>query len=116
MTAHSKTNVEEYESALSDCHYRSANHLLKLCRDNGGVFIKVGQHIGALEYLLPEEYVSTMKVLHNRAPEMELKQIYAVIREDLKREVIRNTHQVLMMGSNVLRLINVLAQVINKPL
>ena len=29
---------------------------------NGGVFIKVGQHIGALDYLLPEEYVNTMKV------------------------------------------------------
>ena len=89
MGTYSKTNEEEYENALSECHYRSANHLLKLCRDNGGGFIKVGQHIGALEYLLPEEYVSTMKVLHNRAPEMELKQIYAVIREDLKREVIR---------------------------
>ena len=36
---------------------------------NGGVFIKVGQHIGALDYLLPEEYVNTMKVeslrIHN---------------------------------------------------
>jgi len=81
-----KSNVDEYEKELSNCHIRSANHLLKLCRDNGGVFIKVGQHIGALEYLLPEEYVSTMKVLHSRAPEMELKQIYAVIREDFKRE------------------------------
>ena len=82
-------NIEklEYDKALSECHFRSANRLLKLCRDNGGCFIKVGQHIGALEYLLPEEYVSTMKVLHNRAPEMELKQVYAVIREDLKQEV-----------------------------
>jgi len=86
MGTYKKANEVEYENALSECHYRSANHLLKLCRDNGGVFIKVGQHIGALEYLLPEEYVSTMKVLHNRAPEMELKQIYAVIREDLKKE------------------------------
>ena len=47
----------------------------------------MGQHIGALEYLLPEEYVSTMKVLHNRAPEMDLKHVYAVIREDMKQEV-----------------------------
>jgi len=32
--------------------------------------------------------VSTMQVLHNRAPEMDVKQVYAVIREDLKQEVI----------------------------
>ena len=87
MVANAKDDTKEYEKSLSECHYRSANRLLKLCRDNGGVFIKVGQHIGALEYLLPEEYVSTMKVLHNRAPEMELRQVYAVIREDLKQEV-----------------------------
>ena len=33
-----------------------------ILQKNGGVFIKVGQHIGALDYLLPEEYVNTMKV------------------------------------------------------
>ena len=87
MSANTKNDKGDYEKALGECHFRSANRLLKLCRDNGGVFIKVGQHIGALDYLLPEEYVSTMKVLHNRAPEMELKHVYAVIREDLKQEV-----------------------------
>ena len=66
---------ESYEEAKSECHLRSANHLLKLCCDNGGVFVKVGQHIGALDYLLPEEYVNTMKVLHNRAPQMKLKDV-----------------------------------------
>ena len=27
------------------------------------IIVKVGQHIGALDYLLPEEYVNTMKVI-----------------------------------------------------
>ena len=87
MAAHTEKDTSEYQKELSDCHYRAAERMLKLCRDNGGCFIKVGQHIGALEYLLPEEYVSTMKVLHNRAPEMDLKHVYAVIREDMKQEV-----------------------------
>lgn len=77
---------ERYEGAKCDCHLRSANHLLKLCQDNGGVFVKVGQHIGALDYLLPEEYVNTMKVLHNRSPQMPLDDIYSVIREELGQE------------------------------
>jgi len=81
-----KKNEDEYNEALSQCHIRSANVLLRLCQANGGCFIKVGQHIGALDYLLPEEYVSTMKVLHNRAPEMKLTDVYKVIREDLKQE------------------------------
>ena len=78
---------EAYEKSLCDCHLRSAEELLKLCSVNGGVFIKVGQHIGALDYLLPEEYVNTMKVLHSRAPEMPLEDIYSVLKEELGKDV-----------------------------
>ena len=49
--------------------------------------VQVGQHIGALDYLLPEEYVDTMKVLHNRSPQMPLEDIYSVLREELGKEV-----------------------------
>ena len=84
------SDEEKYEGAKCDCHLRSANHLLKLCQDNGGVFVKVGQHIGALDYLLPEEYVNTMKVLHNRSPQMPLDDIYSVIREELGQDVSSN--------------------------
>jgi len=34
--------------------------------------VQVGQHIGALDYLLPDEYVQTMRVLHHDAPSMPL--------------------------------------------
>ncbi len=81
----------DYPGIRSRCHQRSADKLLKLCRDNGGCFIKVGQHIGALDYLLPEEYVSTMKVLHHKAPEMSIKDVFAVIREDLGKDVSPTT-------------------------
>lgn len=70
----------------SELHLRSANRLLRLCQDNGGCFIKVGQHIAALDYLLPEEYVQTMKPLRANAPEMCLSDVYTVLREDLKIE------------------------------
>lgn len=66
---------------------RSANKLLLLCCKNGGCFIKVGQHLAALEYLLPKEYVDTLKVLHSEAPRSELSDIKRVIEEDLGREV-----------------------------
>ena len=81
-----KYGTPEYEKAKTEVNQRSADRLLDLCNKNGGVFVKVGQHIGALDYLLPEEYVSTMKVLHARAPRMDLEDIYAVIKEDIGKD------------------------------
>ena len=54
---------------------------------NKGCFIKVGQHIGALEFLLPKPYTDTMKVLHSDAPQSTLEELYSVIREDFGQDV-----------------------------
>ncbi|KAI4994937.1 hypothetical protein ZWY2020_034840 [Hordeum vulgare] len=48
-------------SAKRDAHLRSANRLQDLCFLNGGIYIKLGQHIVQLEYVLPQEYVQTMR-------------------------------------------------------
>uniref|UniRef100_A0A9J7Y9L2 AarF domain containing kinase 1 n=2 Tax=Cyprinus carpio TaxID=7962 RepID=A0A9J7Y9L2_CYPCA len=71
---------------LRQVHRRSAERLQDLCCSNRGTFIKVGQHLGALDYLLPEGYTSTMKVLHSRAPQSSMEEIRPVIREDLGKE------------------------------
>ncbi|XP_029316991.1 aarF domain-containing protein kinase 1 isoform X2 [Cottoperca gobio] len=68
-------------------HLRSAERLRDLCCANRGTFIKVGQHLGALDYLLPEEYTSTLRVLHSRAPQSSLEEIQQVIREELGKEL-----------------------------
>lgn len=47
----------------------------------------MGQHIGALDYVLPTEYVDTMKVLHSQAPASTIEEVYQVFREDFKKEV-----------------------------
>lgn len=73
--------------AWSSCHKRSAERLLDLCCNNGGIFIKVGQHIAALQYLVPIEYVETLSVLHNRAPRTSFNEIKKVIKEDLKADL-----------------------------
>lgn len=75
-------------------HLRSAERLRDLCCANRGTFIKVGQHLGALDYLLPEEYTSTLKVLHSQAPQSSMEEIRQVIREDLGKEVSKNTFRV----------------------
>lgn len=47
----------------------------------------MGQHIGALDYLLPQEYIETMRVLHSQAPSSSLNDIFFVIKEELKQDV-----------------------------
>ncbi|XP_035757868.1 aarF domain-containing protein kinase 1 isoform X2 [Egretta garzetta] len=78
---------EEYDFLKSQVHLRSAERLRKLCCANRGTFIKVGQHLGALDYLLPEEYTRTLKVLHSQAPQSTRQEIEQVIREDLGKEI-----------------------------
>lgn len=75
--------TEEYNDVKSQTHLRAAKKLLDLCCVNGGAFVKVGQHLGSLEYLLPQEYVNTMKVLHSKAPESPLEEIKGVLQEEL---------------------------------
>ncbi|CAL1548366.1 unnamed protein product [Lymnaea stagnalis] len=77
----------EYLEELHKLHLKSALRLREMCCKNGGAFIKVGQHVGSLEYLLPLEYVNTMKVLHNQAPQSDLQELKAVIHQDLGKKV-----------------------------
>ncbi|XP_033735556.1 aarF domain-containing protein kinase 1-like [Pecten maximus] len=76
-----------YRELLSQIHVRSALRLRDMICKNGGVFIKVGQHVGTLDYLLPEEYVGTMKVLHNQAPQSDLTDLQKVVEEDLGKKI-----------------------------
>ena len=78
-----KDNSPESLEKWSTVHTRSAEKLLNLCCVNGGVFIKVGQHIAAMEYMVPIEYVTTLRVLHSRAPLSTLNKVKQVIKEDL---------------------------------
>ncbi|CAH1102503.1 unnamed protein product [Psylliodes chrysocephalus] len=80
------TNSQEYKDLKSICHTKGAEKLLDLCCTNKGVYIKVGQHLAALEYLLPTEYVETMRILHSHAPVNKIEEVYKVIREDFKKD------------------------------
>lgn len=80
----------EYRDIKCQAHQIGAEKLLELCRANKGVYIKVGQHVGALDYLLPTEYVKTMRILHKNAPKNTVEELYRVIEEDLRRNVSKN--------------------------
>jgi len=75
---------EDYEAEQSKVHKRSANKLLKLVWKNRGTYVKVGQHLGGMDYLLPKEYTETLKVLHSSAPQSSVEDIKKVLCDELK--------------------------------
>ncbi|KAK7379366.1 hypothetical protein VNO80_04824 [Phaseolus coccineus] len=74
----------ERERIKHEVHLRSAQKLQHLCFKNGGVYIKLGQHLGQLEYLVPEEYVQTMREsMLNKCPVSSYEQVCNVFKREL---------------------------------
>jgi aarF domain-containing kinase len=44
---------DDYTERMSACHLRSAQRALFVFEKNGGIYIKLGQHLAALSYLIP---------------------------------------------------------------
>eukprot|EP00835_Amoeboradix_gromovi_P002081 NODE_110_length_19453_cov_0.364369.p2 type:complete len:491 gc:universal NODE_110_length_19453_cov_0.364369:12192-13664(+) len=65
-----------------ELHLRGANELLKIAEHNRGVYIKIGQHISSLVYLVPDEYISTLSVLQDRCPQSDLASIGDMVKEE----------------------------------
>ncbi|KAH0617369.1 hypothetical protein JD844_015454 [Phrynosoma platyrhinos] len=60
-------NSPEYKAVLSSCHQRAAECIVSGAIQNGGLYIKLGQGLCALNHLLPPEYVKTLRVLEDMA-------------------------------------------------
>lgn len=76
------TNDSEYQEARRACNIRTGRSLLKLFQKNAGIYIKLGQHLSALEYILPPEFCSIMAVLQNEAPQSSIEDVEKVLKED----------------------------------
>ncbi|XP_004240944.1 putative ABC1 protein At2g40090 [Solanum lycopersicum] len=74
----------ERAKAKHEVHMRGARRLEELCFRNGGIYIKLGQHLGQLEYLVPEEYVRIMREsMLNRCPHSSYDQVHEVVKKEL---------------------------------
>lgn len=79
----------EYDSpkdrsqALAEAHSKAAKITLKALEANGGIYIKLGQHVSALTYLLPREWTDTMIPLQDRCPESSMEEIEKMFKTDM---------------------------------
>ncbi|GKY99659.1 hypothetical protein MPSEU_000919900 [Mayamaea pseudoterrestris] len=76
-----------HPSNSSRIHRKAANRLLKLCHENKGVYIKVGQHLAQLDYLVPDEYTQVLSALFDNNPRTSYDQVRLVVRQDLNQDI-----------------------------
>ncbi|XP_065086804.1 uncharacterized aarF domain-containing protein kinase 5 [Ochlerotatus camptorhynchus] len=56
----------KYELIMSQVHQRAADRILNGCLVNGGLYIKMGQGVAAMNHIIPKEYVRTLKKLEDK--------------------------------------------------
>lgn len=59
---------EEHEALVKACHKRCAERTLRVLEQNGSIFIKLGQHLSSMGYLLPLEWTTTFIPLQDKCP------------------------------------------------
>ena len=74
----------DYSSGLpmKEAHARASHRLRECLQANRGLYIKVGQHLGVLDYVLPPEYLDAMSCFYDAAPQSSWTSVERVIRED----------------------------------
>lgn len=73
---------DEFKAAKKACHLRCANRVLQALQSLGGIYIKLGQHVSAMVYILPPEWTETMAVLQDRCDPTPQEDVEALFRTD----------------------------------
>lgn len=73
---------KQYMEELSKTHQKAADITLQALRKNGGIYIKLGQHISAMTYLLPFEWTETMVCLQSECPESTIEELKEMFEKD----------------------------------
>ena len=72
---------------LKACHKRCAERTLKVLEKNGSIFIKLGQHLSSMGYLLPLEWTTTFVPLQDKCPVSSYRSIEEMFVEDTGRRI-----------------------------
>lgn len=76
-----------FAESLADVHHRNAERLFHLLRENGGLYLKIGQAIAMQSAILPPEFQKMFATMFDDAPQNSWEDVRKVIREDFGKEV-----------------------------
>ncbi|KAN0062190.1 hypothetical protein ACQY0O_005369 [Thecaphora frezii] len=74
-------DAEAEQEELRQCHLRSANRILVALQTNGGLYVKLGQHLSAV-ILLPVEWTTTLRPLQDQNTATPLPELEAMFRTE----------------------------------
>lgn len=80
-----KSADPDYEALLRACHKRCAVRTLRTLEKNGSIFIKLGQHLSSLNYLLPSEWCDTFVPLQDKCPVTPFAAVEQMVLQDTGR-------------------------------
>jgi aarF domain-containing kinase len=76
-----------FARSLEDVHRRSAERIFHLLRDNGGLYLKIGQAIAMQSAVLPPEFQKMFSRMFDDAPQNSWADVERVVREDFGKSV-----------------------------
>ncbi|KAK2813160.1 hypothetical protein FQN50_000837 [Emmonsiellopsis sp. PD_5] len=78
---------DEKAAWLKACHKRCAERTLRVLEKNGSIFIKLGQHLSSMGYLLPLEWTTTFIPLQDKCPISSFESVEAMFVKDTGRTI-----------------------------
>lgn len=70
-----------------ELHQEAANLLFDCFTRNAGTYIKLGQMVGQLEMLVPDEYVQVFESMCQHAPKTDFQDVKAILEQDFKAKM-----------------------------
>lgn len=81
LNAHND-DPEHYSALLKACHKRCADRTFIVLEKNGSIFVKLGQHLSSLNYLLPSEWCDTFVPLQDQCPVSSFDSVAEMVLKD----------------------------------
>ncbi|EED23674.1 ubiquinone biosynthesis protein, putative [Talaromyces stipitatus ATCC 10500] len=78
---------KEQEELLKACHKRCAERTLVVLEKNGSIFIKLGQHLSSMGYLLPLEWTTTFIPLQDKCPVSSFESVQKMFLADTGKRI-----------------------------
>ncbi|KAL2867874.1 ABC1 kinase family protein [Aspergillus lucknowensis] len=78
---------EERSETIRACHKRCAERTLRVLEKNGSIFIKLGQHLSSMGYLLPLEWTTTFIPLQDKCPVSSIESIEEMFVTDTGKRI-----------------------------
>ncbi|XP_029163824.1 uncharacterized aarF domain-containing protein kinase 5 [Nylanderia fulva] len=70
----------------TEIHQRSADRIVQGCLQNGGIYVKLGQGLTAVNHILPKEYVESLSVLQDKCLTREKDEMEEIFLQDFGKK------------------------------